>query len=71
LKTLEISVPTWIFGTTEGPFGTTERAFGTTESPFGTTQMLGGTAQSAFGTTRFTLLALKILLKHEGCAQKK
>jgi hypothetical protein len=32
--------------------------------------MLGGTAQSAFGTTRFTLLALKILLKHGGCAQK-
>jgi hypothetical protein len=51
LKTLEISVSTWIFGTTEGPFGTTERAFGTTESPFGTTQ-------NAFGTTRFILLAL-------------
>jgi hypothetical protein len=44
LKTLGISVPAWIFGTTEGPFGTTE-------SPFGTTQ-------NAFGTTRFILLAL-------------
>jgi hypothetical protein len=30
LKTLGISVPAWIFGTTESPFGTTQNAFGTT-----------------------------------------
>jgi hypothetical protein len=44
LKTLEISCPTCIFGTTEGHFGTTE-------SPFGTTESSSGTTENSFGTT--------------------
>jgi hypothetical protein len=45
LKTLEISCPTCIFGTTEGHFGTTQVSFGTTESPFGTTESSSGTTE--------------------------
>jgi hypothetical protein len=51
LKTLGISVPAWVFGTTEGAFGTTQMTLGTTQMRFGTTQSLFGTTQNLPGTT--------------------